>query len=88
MALRKFLFAAVTLAALPMIDAPAAQARDYPFCLVGRDFAGFGECLYNSYAQCQASASGREAQCAANPYLGYFDRKAGLPEPAGRRVYR
>lgn len=85
MKLRNLLLAGAALAAMPMIDAPAAQARDYPFCLVGRDFAGFGECLYDSYAQCQASASGREAQCAANPYPGYYDRKAGLPEP-GRRA--
>lgn len=88
MALRKLLLVGSALAALPMIDMPTAQARDYPFCLVGRDFAGYGQCEFDSYAQCQASASGREAQCAANPYLGYYDRKTGLPEPTTRRVIR
>ena len=45
-------------------------ARDYPFCITGCDFSGgVGDCIFSSYEQCQASASGREATCAANPYL-------------------
>lgn len=85
MALKRLLLAAATLAALPIIDTPVAQARDYPFCLVGRDFAGYGDCQFDSYAQCQATASGREAQCAANPYLGYYDQRAGITQPEPRR---
>ncbi len=47
-----------------------ASARDYPFCIRGCDFGGgSGDCLFSSYEQCQAAASGREASCAANPYF-------------------
>jgi hypothetical protein len=57
--------AASTSGALP------AAARDYPFCIKGCDFgAGVGDCSYSSYQQCLATASGRDATCAANPYFG------------------
>ncbi|MBX9711268.1 MAG: DUF3551 domain-containing protein [Xanthobacteraceae bacterium] len=40
-----------------------AQARDYRYCLYER----YGEdCSFNTYAQCQASASGRAAYCNLN----------------------
>ena len=29
---------------------------------------GFGDCSFSTYQQCQATASGRDATCAANPY--------------------
>ena len=47
-----------------------AAARDYPFCIRGCDFGGGpGDCIFSSYEQCQAAASGREASCAVNPYF-------------------
>lgn len=46
----------------------AAAARDDPFCLKGCD-PGAGDCSFNSYQQCQAAASGREAWCDANPFF-------------------
>jgi Protein of unknown function (DUF3551) len=45
-----------------------AAAQSYAFCLQGCDF-GAGDCSFASYQQCQASASGREAWCAPNPYF-------------------
>ena len=49
---------------------PAAAARDFPFCIKGCDFGGgAGDCTFSSYQQCQATASGRDASCAANPYF-------------------
>ena len=39
-------------------SAPAA-AYDYPWCLQGRNEGIPGDCSYQTYAQCQASASGR-----------------------------
>ena len=57
--------AAVSVAAVAM---PAA-AREFPYCIKGCDFgAGAGDCSFSSLAQCQATASGRDAYCAANPY--------------------
>lgn len=43
-----------------------AQARDYRYCLYEQDDTG-GDCYYSTYAQCQASASGRIAYCNINP---------------------
>jgi hypothetical protein len=56
--------AASTTGALP------AAARDYPFCIKGCDFGGgLGDCSFSTYQQCQATASGRDAYCDANPYF-------------------
>ena len=84
--MRAAFFAILALGAMAMIDTTSAAARDYPFCLTGRDFAGFGDCKFDSYAQCQATASGRDASCAANPFLGYYDGVASVP--AKRRIVR
>jgi Protein of unknown function (DUF3551) len=44
-------------------------ALDYPYCIKGCDFgAGRGDCSFATYRQCQASASGRTAYCAENPF--------------------
>ena len=72
--------AASTMGALP------AAARDYPFCIKGCDFGGGrGDCNFSSYQQCQATASGRDATCAANPY---FNADAELQSGRGRRSHR
>jgi Protein of unknown function (DUF3551) len=53
-----------------------AAAGGYPYCIKGCDFgAGAGDCSFLSLAQCQATASGRDASCAANPY---FNAKADI----------
>jgi hypothetical protein len=59
-----------------------AAARDYPFCIKGCDFgAGRGDCSFSSYQQCQATASGRDASCDANPY---YSANAELQPNRGR----
>jgi hypothetical protein len=56
------------------VGAMPAAARDYPYCIKGCDFgAGRGDCSFSSYQQCQATASGRDAYCAENPF---FNAKA------------
>ncbi len=68
--------AASTMGALP------AAARDFPFCIKGCDFGGgLGDCSFSSYQQCQATASGRDAYCDANPY---FNAKAELQSNRAR----
>ena len=63
-----------------------AMSRDYPFCIRGCDFGGGpGDCIFSSYEQCQAAASGREASCAANPY---FSADARLPADRPRQSRR
>jgi Protein of unknown function (DUF3551) len=59
--------------AVMQVAAPAnAQTYDpnYPICLqIYDDMVHYTfECAYTSMPQCQASASGRNAQCVVNPY--------------------
>ena len=47
-----------------------AVAGELPYCIKGCDFGGgAGDCSFSTLAQCQATASGRDAYCAANPYF-------------------
>jgi hypothetical protein len=60
-----------------------AAAADYPYCIKGCDFGGgAGDCIFSSLAQCQATASGRDASCAANPY---FNAKAEMQTDRSRQ---
>ena len=64
---------AAILAATVTLAAPArAQTYDpnYPVCLQVYDdmVHYYFECGYTSIPQCQASVSGRAAQCVVNPY--------------------
>jgi hypothetical protein len=79
---------AILIAATILVAAPAwAQTYDpaYPVCL--QVYQGFNdyyfECAYTSLPQCNASASGRAAQCIVNPY--YAARKTAPPARRGRR---
>jgi hypothetical protein len=73
--MQKALVASATLAAFMLavfmaLGSVTAMAREYPFCIKGCDFgAGAGDCIFVSYQQCQATASGRTAYCGANPYF-------------------
>jgi hypothetical protein len=60
----------------------AAQTYDphYPVCLRVYGPATYNECAYTSIAQCQATASGRAAEC----YPNAFYANAAIA-PAGRR---
>ena len=55
-----------------------AQTYDprYPVCMqvYSRDGSFIG-CGYTSLAQCAATASGRAAQCFANPYFAHAHKK-------------
>ncbi len=67
--MRKVLLALVAISTAAVIDASPAAARDYPFCIKGKDWLSpVGDCSYSSYRQCQAAASGRFAYCDANPF--------------------
>jgi hypothetical protein len=84
---------AILIVATIFMAAPSqAQTYDpaYPVCL--QVYQGltdyYFECAYTSLAQCNASASGRAAQCIVNPY--YAERKTAPParrhrQPAPRR---
>jgi hypothetical protein len=76
----------ILMVATVLTAAPArAQTYDpaYPVCLHLYGRAGnYYECRYTSLPQCNASASGRAAECVINPYF------ASAEEPAGYRRHR
>ena len=51
-----------------------AAAQDYPYCLSGSGYGYLGDCSYSTFAQCQASASGRQAYCSTNPSFAYAEQ--------------
>ena len=72
--MRNLLLALAVLGTGFAVQSAPAQARDYPFCLQGRDIqTGYGDCRYSTYQRCQATASGTYASCYANPYYAYSD---------------
>ena len=84
--MRGVLFAVMAVAAAGVASlatsAPAAAQAD-AWCVQGRDEGIPGDCSYSSYAQCMASASGRNAYCNVNPRVA-FDR----PYPLAPRGHR
>ena len=74
--MRNAVLALMAFGAVCVVDAAPAAAKDYPYCIKGCDFGGgAGDCSFSSYQQCQATASGRDATCAVNPY---FNAKAEM----------
>ena len=78
--------ALMALSAACTIDTAPGLAKDFPYCIKGCDFGGgAGDCSFSSYQQCQASAAGRDATCAANPN---FSQRADLQtNRSSRRRY-
>jgi Protein of unknown function (DUF3551) len=77
-ALMRILALAISAIGMVSIGPAAAQTYDpaYPVCLhVYR--ANYYECSYTSLPQCNASASGRAAQCVINPYFASAQGPAG-----------
>lgn len=68
------------------IDATPAAARDYPFCIKGKQWLSpVGDCSFDSYQQCQATASGRFAYCDVNPF---YNSRNQMPRRESRRYRR
>ena len=85
--MRHLLLAAVALGAVASIAMmpSVAHARDYPFCIKGADYdSSLGDCSFDSYQQCLATASGRRAYCDANPFFAY-PKKQRLDYPKKQR---
>ena len=80
---------AILTIATVLTSVPArAQTYDpaYPVCLHVYGRGGtYYECRYTSLPQCNASASGRPAQCVINPYFANAQGPADFGRP--RRVY-
>jgi hypothetical protein len=82
---------ALAILTIATVAAPAwAQTYDpsYPVCLQSYGIDGDNiECGYTSLAQCNATASGRAAQCIINPYFASARVPPGRQSQRHRRVY-
>jgi hypothetical protein len=72
------LLAVLAAGAAALAGSGPAAAYDYPWCVQGRGVGIPGDCSYQSYGQCMASASGRGLYCNINPRVA-FER-----QPRGR----
>lgn len=69
----------LTAAALgAVLTTTPAEAYDRRICLIGGGYPYPGDCAYDTYAQCKASASGQQAYCNINPNFA-------VAEAEGRR---
>jgi hypothetical protein len=83
--MRAALLALTAFATVLAINATPAAARDYPYCIKGKDWLSpVGDCSFTSYQQCLATASGRFAWCDTNPFYNSHNQ---MPR-GGSRGYR
>jgi hypothetical protein len=77
--MRSLALAILTIATVAVTGPAAAQtyARGYPVCLHVYGPVTYYECRYTSLPQCNASASGRAAQCVLNPYMASAEAPVG-----------
>jgi hypothetical protein len=87
--MRSLVLATLAIGAASMAGPAAAQtyAPGYPVCLHVYGPATYYECRYNSLTQCNATASGRSAQCVINPYVADAGDEPLGPRHRHRRVY-
>ena len=78
--------AILAIATVSVASPAAAQTyAGYPVCLRVYGPISYYECNYTSLAQCNASASGRSAQCIVNPYAA--NASMGAPTRPYRQRY-
>ncbi|WP_082076996.1 DUF3551 domain-containing protein [Bradyrhizobium sp. LTSPM299] len=68
--------------------APAwADPNDYPWCAQGPSWGYPGECMYQTFEQCEASVSGQYLACGENPRFLFREQSQfqSLPQPHRRR---
>ncbi len=84
--MRSLFLAVLALGALEGVSAAPADAAGYPFCIKGQEYpSGTGDCIYPSYAACQAAASGTFSYCMRNPF--YANAYVEPPQRKKRRAY-
>ena len=73
----------VAVTSLVLAAATPSHARDYKYCMY-RDMMDGGDCSYETYEQCRASASGRIGDCRINPRWAFLPQ----PQPRAYKKYR
>jgi hypothetical protein len=82
--MRSLALAILATATVSVTSPAAAQTyAGYPVCLHVYGPITYYECNYTSLPQCNASASGRSAQCVINPYAA--NASMGAPARAYKR---
>ena len=80
--MRRFLLALLITGGFGIAGSASGQtATQYPFCIQGVDNPGWSGCSFNTLQECQASASGTEAECLSNPWYQASDN--GTPASGG-----
>ena len=76
----------LAIATVPLAAPATAQtyAPNYPVCLHVYGPVSYYECRYSSLAQCNATASGRAAQCISNPNFANAEEPMGRPSRHSR----
>ena len=87
--MRMITLAILAIGAVSAATPAPAQTYDpsYPVCLHLYGPVTYYECRYTSLAQCNASASGRPAQCVLNPYVASAEAPVARPARRHRHVY-
>jgi hypothetical protein len=68
--MRNLVLAVLAAGGLAVVGAAPAEAVGvrHPFCMQGNESPGLSNCTFDSYEQCQATASGRFLYCIENPF--------------------
>jgi hypothetical protein len=66
----------LTIAGFAASAGPAA-ARDFKYCLQGRNWGLPGNCSFSTRAECKATASGTGATCGVNPRYAFARQRRG-----------
>jgi Protein of unknown function (DUF3551) len=66
----------LTIAGFAASAGPAA-ARDFKYCLQGRNWGLPGNCSFSTRGECMATASGTGATCGINPRYAFARQRRG-----------
>jgi hypothetical protein len=85
--MRNVFLALLAASGFAMIHTAPAEAvgTRHPFCLQGKEHPALSDCTWDSYEQCQATASGQRLYCIQNPYFVAGDYRSRHRVP--RRGY-
>jgi hypothetical protein len=87
--MRRLALAILAIATMSAAGPATAQtyAPGYPVCLHVYGPVAYYDCRYTSLAQCNASASGRSADCSLNPYVARAEESSVRPYRGYRPAY-
>jgi hypothetical protein len=71
------MLALLSIGAATVAGSVPAAAHDYPWCAQGRGPGIPGDCSYQTYGQCAASAAGRDLYCNINPRVAFSQQQRG-----------